>query len=664
MMHRIRRLAGLALVTALVAGFSIIIAGGRQTRPAAGEPAADRLGRLDVAVRQAEGIRAAKRLQYAYAHYVELGLWHDAADLFTDKGTAYFGTTPVTGREQIRARMLADNAGRLGLGEGRLNSRLLMEPVVTFDPDGMVIRGRWHVFGMVGQHGVSAAYEGGVFENEYVEENGVWKIRTLREYPMFTGKYEDNGWVETPEGAPFHYDVNRAGTPVPLVAGSAGGAASATSGAVSAKIADLQRRVDRLNDEAAVSSLQHSYGYYVDRKMWDDVADLFASDATMELDARGVYVGAKSIRRALEQFGPQGLKDGEINDHLQLQTFVTVDSAGQTAWARGFELRTLGVNQQYAEWGQGIFENEYRKENGVWKIRAMRVYPRMVADYEKSWKAAKAVAGASLAYPPDKPPSLKYTVFPQVQWVPFHFVHPVTGKAVQYPAGVSVPGRPVTVTVKGTAAPQTAALDGVERGLARAIAYDGTENVANAYGYYIDGFLWDDMANLFSKDGWKELSYIGTYVGRERVRDSVKMRYGNRNGRTRGSGGFAMHQKTQPVITVSADGQSARIRTRLFQLGGNTWLTGIYENAAVKEDGIWKISAMDLDYVWTAQYRAGWAKVADSDNRRFAPTTPPALPPDRPLRGAVNPPFPKIADMGFHYRNPVSGREPKVLLTH
>ena len=49
------------------------------------------------------------------------------------------------------------------------------------------------------------------------------------------------------------------------------------------------------------------------------------------------------------------------------------------------------------------------------------------------------------------------------------------------------------------------------------------------------------MANLFAKDGWKELSYIGTYVGRDaRVRDSVKMRYGNRNGRTRGTGGFAM----------------------------------------------------------------------------------------------------------------------------
>jgi len=47
----------------------------------------------------------------------------------------------------------------------------------------------------------------------------------------------------------------------------------------------------------------------------------------------------------------------------------------------------------------------------------------------------------------------------------------------------------------------------------------------------IDDFAWDNTADLFSVNGWKELSYIGAYVGRERVRASMKMRY--TNGRTR-----------------------------------------------------------------------------------------------------------------------------------
>jgi hypothetical protein len=59
-------------------------------------------------------------------------------------------------------------------------------------------------------------------------------------------------------------------------------------------MADLSARAQRLADEIEVTNLQHAYGYYVDRKMWDDVADLFASDGTMEIGLQGVYVGPKA----------------------------------------------------------------------------------------------------------------------------------------------------------------------------------------------------------------------------------------------------------------------------------------------------------------------------------------------------------------------------------
>ena len=129
---------------------------------------------------------------------------------------------------------------------------------------------------------------------------------------------------------------------------------------------------------------------------------------------------------------------------------------------------------------------------------------------------------------------------------------------------------------------------------------------------------------------------------------------------------LTVHQVVQPVIHVSADGKTARIRARLFQMGGpangeGSWLVGVYENSAVVEDGAWKLSGMDLDYVWQAPSRGGWVRV----------TTPPTapqvalakeFPPDRPLRGSIAAPFPKVHAMPFHYRNPVSGRVPPVLL--
>jgi hypothetical protein len=225
-------------------------------------------------------------------------------------------------------------------------------------------------------------------------------------------------------------------------------------------------------------------------------------------------------------------------------------------------------------------------------------------------------------------------------------------------------GRPVSVDASKLAA----AIDELELKSRKLNARDGAENVANAYGYYIDEFMWDEMADIFAINGWKELSYIGSYVGRERIRQSVVGRYG-RGGRR--ANGMTFHQKTQPFVTVSDDGRSAMIRTRLFQLNAaranaGSYISGIYEDRVVNENGIWKISAMDLDYAWLANYEEGWANVVSGSSSRFAPA-PGSMKgdqaPDRPLRGVVVAPYPEgQVDMAFHYRNPVSGRMPPIFL--
>ena len=121
----------------------------------------------------------------------------------------------------------------------------------------------------------------------------------------------------------------------------------------------------------------------------------------------------------------------------------------------------------------------------------------------------------------------------------------------------------------------------------------------------------------------------------------------------------------QPVIHVSADGRTAKIRARLFQMGGpsggeGSWISGIYENTSVDEGGTWKLSGMDLDYVWRAPSRGGWVRVKTPP---VAPEVAMArdFPPDRPLRGSIAAPFPKVHAVPFHYSNPVSGRVPPVL---
>ena len=626
-----------------------------------------RIDRLEALTDRVEAISAIKRLQYAYGHYAELGLWHDFADLFADTGIGHY-TTGALDREQIRSLFLKEvGGGHVGLADGRIYPHISMQPVVTLAPDGQSAKGRWHIMAMLGGYGTSASWAGGVYENQYVRENGVWKMREVRYLPQYSGRYEDPGWKATNELAPFHYDASRVGQPIlesGLVARGARLVADATLATLAKRMADLSARAQRLSDEIEVANLQHTYGYYVDRKMWDDVADLFSPDGTMEIGVQGVYVGRKSIRRGLNGFGGPGLADGEINDHIHLQTIVTVAPDGRTARARGTELGMTG--SAHALWSQSIYENEFVKQNGAWQFKAMHVYPRFIVDAEKGWaKDAQPAPGPSREFPPDRPPTEKYEIYPHFQIAPLHFAHPVTGRPPQYPEGTKA----TAVVPRGDperAAPRTkdiaSLLATTELSVERSTAYHATENLDSAYGYYIDEFKWDDTADIFARDGWKELSYVGTYVGRERIRQSLKLRYPN----DKPPIFLTVHQIVQPVIHVSADARSAKVRARLFQLGGpasgeGSWIAGIYENTTVNEDGTWKLSGMDLDYVWTAPSRGGWVRVKTPPS---APQVEMAkeFPPDRPLRGPIAAPFPKVQAVPFHYKNPVSGRQPPLLL--
>ena len=248
-------------------------------------------------------------------------------------------------------------------------------------------------------------------------------------------------------------------------------------------MADLATRAQRLSDEIEVTNLQHAYGYYLDRKMWDDVADLFAADGTMEMGLQGVYAGRTSIRRGLNALGPAGLAEGEINDHIHLQTIVTVLPGGRTARARGTEIGMTGTTGNRALWSQSIYENEFEKQGGVWKFKAMHVYPRFIVDAEKGWaKDAQPAPGPSREFPPDRPPTEMYEIYPRFHIAPFHFNHPVTGRPPQYPEGTKAAtgtasasarapaGKPAVVktVAAGRVAPcRNRALCGAQQGLPR-----------------------------------------------------------------------------------------------------------------------------------------------------------------------------------------------------
>ena len=74
-----------------------------------------RVDRLEELTQRVEALSAIKRLQHAYGHYAELGLWHDYAHLFADTGIGHYAQGDLD-REGIRSLFLKDvGGGQVGL---------------------------------------------------------------------------------------------------------------------------------------------------------------------------------------------------------------------------------------------------------------------------------------------------------------------------------------------------------------------------------------------------------------------------------------------------------------------------------------------------------------------------------------------------------------------
>lgn len=555
----------------------------------------NRIERLQATVESIESVRAIKRLQYAYGHYVEFGLWNDFADLFTGDAVTNY-QQGARGRDGVRRLFFEQvGQGKLGLADGRIYPHILFQPVITLAPDGQSAKGRWRILAMLGGYGGSATWYSGVYENEYVRDGGVWKISVLHSEPKVTAAYTAAGWKESAIHLPFHFTAASVAKPIPDASRTAkanGGPPSLQS--LTDQVNRLAARAARLKDQGEVANLQDTYGYAVDRKLWDQAANLFATDGILELGLRGVYVGKASIRRAFDQFGPQGLRDGERNDHVYLETLVTVAPDGRTAKARGVEL--ILSSAAGGELSEGVFENSFVRQQGRWKIQSVHFYPRMIVDAAAGWaKSAKAAPGPSKEFPPDRPPSAAYEIYPKFAVAPFHFDNPVTGKPPQYPAGMVSAERPATAAAQvphGPAIRNAADLDArlaqAERAVAVAEAWDAAENLLDAYGYYMDEAP-GDVAGLFAPGEGKAARPIAP------------------------EGTVFVNQILQPVIDIAPDGESANIRARLLYAGNDAggrgyWTAGAFEGRVVVENGEWKFKSAAAREVWTAAYPGGWGK--------------------------------------------------------
>lgn len=667
--------------TALASTLALLAAGTLLAACKVQEPAESGNAELTAAVQSLEQRKTRmedtndiKRLQRAYGYYLDEELWDEMADLFAADGTIEIALDGVyKGKKRVREYLYALGKGKRGLSPGQLNEHMQLMPVVDIAADGKTAKGTWRAVILAGQLGKEAFWSEGPYENEYVKEDGVWKIRRLHWFQTLFVPYE-GGWAphadvnggkfvgdrlkadappsiayKTWPGAftpPFHFKDAPPIVPLPPVPETA-----ATQAQLAQRAATLAHEVQLLADQNEIENLQRIYGFYIDKGQWNQAAALFTDDAQFEIGGRGVFKGKARVLDYLRAIGPAGAAEGRLYDMMQLQPVVHVAPDGRTAKGRWHLFAQLAQSGKFHEWSTGIYENDYLKQDGVWKIARLHLYPTMTTPYGDGWgKTALDASSLEPGLKPDAPPTRPSHDYRTVFVPPFHYQNPVSDTAAgrRLTSGTRRPA--AEVAADGTAL--RAQLAAIEQRLARIEDVAQIENLQTSYGYYLSTLLWDPLANLFAEDGTIEIALRGVYVGRPAVRRNLNL-YGQAG---LDDGVLHNHMQFQMVIHVAEDGKTARLRSRALSMMGNfgkssMWMGGVYENQFVKLNGVWKFHKDQVVNTYFAPYETGWKDL----KLRPAPGITDSNPPDRPPTFHFDL-YPKNFLLPYHYPNPVTGQ--------
>jgi hypothetical protein len=131
---------------------------------------------------------------------------------------------------------------------------------------------------------------------------------------------------------------------------------------------DLEKRVKTLEDLEAIKKLHQTYINLMDNLEYEKVLDLFTEDGSAEVRNSGVKRGRKELTQVyIEGLAKRRGKE-RFDGHMAIEPDITVE--GDTA--RGTWVIYMLFSKPTLEWVQGRNECEYRKENGLWKIKSLK----------------------------------------------------------------------------------------------------------------------------------------------------------------------------------------------------------------------------------------------------------------------------------------------------
>lgn len=216
----------------------------------------------------------------------------------------------------------------------------------------------------------------------------------------------------------------------------------------------LQKQIRTLQDIEEIKTLQRAYGYYIEHFMSKEIMDCFADDPNIAVHfvGKGSYTGKAGVRQCWEtnpeKMDPPSLHEVGSPEFLhvamQLSPVITINPEGKTAQGRWYGTGDIAIPMPmnkgifYKHW-LGIYENDYLKQNGKWKIKILRLaiiygYRPEEGFVKKERLMAKIDTSFNIPKPKFFTPSefefegIDGVEYPSGFIPPFHYKHPVTGK--------------------------------------------------------------------------------------------------------------------------------------------------------------------------------------------------------------------------------------------
>ena len=192
------------------------------------------------------------------------------------------------------------------------------------------------------------------------------------------------------------------------------------------------RQIQTLQDIEDIKRLQCVYGYYLEHWMSDEIIDCFSKSPEVSgTFVEGTYKGPEGIRK---YFGPGRVVPPEfLHMVMQVSPVITVAKDGKTAQGRWYgygtilSRHTVPLDPAYMA---VIYEMDYIKEDGVWKILKLRLLMHYAYTSGRTPQEPPETKEGQAQRPRLNPDEwAEYdTGYPSGYIYPFHFVHPVTGK--------------------------------------------------------------------------------------------------------------------------------------------------------------------------------------------------------------------------------------------